>query len=128
MAAARRRSTAVIEALEGRQLFTAILGPSAVEGVYKGDADYSGVTREIKLTITSTSETLTVVGIGTEKVSESSKLFKKLREGTFSYEGKADGVTLKLNGTVTKSGARISGDFSATGADILSGTFILKKT
>jgi hypothetical protein len=127
MIRARRRSTAVIEALEGRQLFTAILGPSAVEGKYVGDAVYSGVTREVKLTLTSTSETLTVVGIGSETVSESSKQFKKLREGSFSFSGKDDGVTLNFEGSVADSGKRISGDFDTTGKETLSGTFALRK-
>jgi len=127
MAAARRRSTAVIEALEGRQLLTAILGPSAVEGKYVGDAIYSGVTREVKLTLTSTSETLTVVGIGSETISESSKQFKKLREGSFSFSGEAEGVKLSFVGSVTSSGKRISGTFDTTGKETLSGTFALRK-
>ena len=123
------RPAAMVEALENRQfLSTSVLGPSAVEGSYKGDAIYSGGEKEIKLSVTASSESLTVVGIGSKTLTLSSKAFKKLREGTFAWSGTIDGVTLKLTGSVIDKGLRIDGTFSATGKATGTGTFAVKKT
>jgi hypothetical protein len=128
MSASRKSSPVFIESLENRQLMsTTLLSPSAVEGNYVGTASY-GSTVEVKLAITSTTETLTVVGIGTIRTSISSKAFKKLREGHFSFDGSYAGKeTLVLTGTVTSKGAKISGNFVASGKEALSGTFVVKK-
>jgi hypothetical protein len=128
MGKAQNRSPAMIEALEGRQfLSTSVLGPSAVEGHYKGDATYAGGAQDLRLTITAKSETLTVLGYGSETVALSSKAFKKLREGSFSWSGTIDGVHLKLSGSVIDKGTRINASFSATGKITGSGTVALKK-
>ena len=128
MSNAQNRSQVMIEALEGRQFLSAsILGPSAVEGHYKGDAIYTGGSKELKLTITSDSESLTVTGLVTKTVTLSSKGFKKLREGSFYLSGEVEGVKFIFEGSVADKGLRISGTFVDTGKLDLSGTFILKK-
>ena len=127
MSASRKSSPVFIESLENRQLMSTVLAPSAVEGTYAGTASY-GSTVEVKIAITSTKETLTVVGIGTIRTSISSKTFKKLREGHFSFDGTFAGKEkLVLTGTVTSKGARISGEFVGSGKESLTGTFIVKK-
>jgi hypothetical protein len=137
----------VIEALEGRRLLSAslasaaalpehvlpavkaaILGPSAVEGNYKGDAVANGSTvEEIKLKITSTSIELFIVGYGDGTVHISAATLKKLREGTFKLSLTVKQLSVSLSGTVTKAGERISGDFSVSGKATATGTFSLKK-
>lgn len=127
----RTGSTVMIEALEGRQLLsTTILGPSAVEGNYKGET-IGGKATELKLTITATSVTLTAVGKGTDTVALTAKQFKKLREGTFAFSGKISKYDVTFDGSVADDGARIAGTFSAIvpgdSADNGSGTFVVKK-
>jgi hypothetical protein len=141
------QSNVMIESLEGRRLFSAavvsaasarvaspaeivkpaILGPSAVEGTYKGTATGDGTVLGLKLVVTAKVATLTIEGYGSDAVALSASAFKKLRDGTFSYDGKIKGYTVKLSGKVTDSGLRISGTGSVTGSSTISGVFSLKK-
>ena len=139
--------TVMVEALEGRRLLSAsvasagtvtehlspavkaaLLGPSAVEGNYKGAAVANGTTvEEIKVKITATSIELFIVGYGDGRVHISAATFKKLREGTFKVSVTVKQLHASLSGTVTKAGKRISGDFSVSGKATATGTFLLKK-
>jgi hypothetical protein len=140
--------TVMIESLEDRRLFSgtvvtaslgaivspaavvkpAILGPSAVEGTYRGTATDGSHTLVLKLVVTSTRETLTITGAGTRALTLSASAFKKLRNGSFSFDGKVGSVTAKLSGKVTDSGLRISGSGTLSDSNgTASGTFSLKK-
>jgi hypothetical protein len=106
-----------------------ILGPSAVEGTYKGASDgFNGVMYEIKLVLKSNSARLTFEGLGTYAAPINAKQFKSIREGTFAVEfvgiGGAKG-SVAFAGGVKDSGLKITGDY--TNSAKRSGTFILKK-
>jgi hypothetical protein len=129
-----RPAVAIVESLEARQfLSTTILGPSAVEGTYKGDAVSSSDdhSTELKLTITSTSATLTAVGVGSDKIALTAKQFKKLREGTFVFSGKIGVHVVTFDGSVTDKGERIAGTYTSKGSSNPDqngpGTFVVKK-
>jgi hypothetical protein len=143
------RTQPLVEKLEARQLFSASgaifspptivsaispevklkLGPSAVEGTYKGESTgFNGVSYVIKLVLTSTSARLTFEGLGTYAAPINAKQFKSIREGTFAVEfvgvGGAKGSVAFVGG-VKDSGLKITGDY--TNSAKRSGTFILKK-
>lgn len=118
-----------IEALEDRRLMSStLLSASAVEGSYKGSLVVGGVSHAIKVTITASKITATLVGVvsGSEKLSATA--LKKLRTGVFSFTDTEKGTTVTLSGKYTSGGLRISGSFSAkTGTTKTPGTFTLKK-
>jgi len=148
-ASSSRPAGQFIESLESRQLFNASgagvatpvvvsatspavklkLGPSAVEGTYKGDTQASdGVIYEIKVVISATSVKLTVEGLGTYAAKITSKQLLKIREGTFDIDFKYVSGTkgsATFTGTVKDSGLKITGDYLNSAGK--SGTFILKK-
>ena len=118
----------MLEALEGRRLMSATLAPSAVEGNYSGTAtDTAGSTIALKLTVSATKETLTIVGYGSESVSLSASAFKKLRQGTFSYSGKIKAITVNISGKVKEGGKELTGSGKLKGKTTVSGTFVLTK-
>jgi hypothetical protein len=144
--------TQFIEILEGRRFFCAsvagaaasalettaspqetvkpaIVGPSEVEGTYKGVVDGNdGVDYDIKLVVTSTSARLTVEGFGTYSSGLTSKQFILIRKGTFDVDFSGiDGSkgSVKFTGVVTDDGLRISGTYLNSAGR--SGTFVLKK-
>ena len=148
-----RSSHPLVEMLEGRQLYSvsassailpastpsltpqikaataSILGPSAVEGTYKGTSNgFDGVIYIIKLVLTSNSARLTFEGLGTYASPITAKQFKLVREGTFAVEfvaiGGAKG-SVAFAGGVKDRGLKITGDY--TNSAKKSGTFILKK-
>ena len=122
------RNSVMIESLEDRRLLSAaVLGPSAVEGTYKGSATGDGSSLVLKLVISARKETLTIEGYGSGAVKLSASAFKKLREGKFSYDGKVKSLTVKISGKVTDSGLRISGSGTISSKTTVSGTFLLKK-
>jgi hypothetical protein len=124
MAARRNHSGSIFERLEDRQLFSAILGPSAVEGDYKGVVTAkSGQTVEVKLILTSTSAEAEY-GDKKDKIGLTAKEFEEIRKGTFDYTFTVSGTTVTLDGTVTDSGKRISGSAKAGST---TGTFVLEK-
>jgi hypothetical protein len=100
-----------------------------VIGDYKGSAVVTGLgtTIPLKLVIRSTSATLTVTGYGTVTIALSTHKFNALRDGNFSLAWTFDTTTFDLVGSVIKSGTRITGTFTGTGAEPFSGTFLLKK-
>ena len=119
---------ACIEALEARSLRSASpLSPSAVEGTYRGELSYGGTTRELKLSVSSTSETLTVVGIGAEKIALSPHQFHRLLDGSFTYNGKIAGESLSLTGSLSSSNGLITGTVTGSGRVVIEGTFSLEK-
>jgi hypothetical protein len=118
----------LIEPLEARSLCSASpLSPSAVEGTYRGDLAYSGITRQLKLSVSSTAATLTVGSIGSETISLSALDFHRLRDGNFSYTGKIDGETLSFSGSLSSTGGLITGTFTGSGRIAIDGTFSLTK-
>ena len=143
------RTQTLVETLEARQLFSVSvptlaspavvsaispavhlrLGPSAVEGTYKGDTQGStGAIYEIKVVISATSVKLTVEGLGTYAAKITSKQLLKIREGTFDIAFKYVSGTkgdATFTGTVKDSGLKITGDYVNSAGK--SGTFILKK-
>ena len=144
-----KRSHPLLETLESRQLFSSSvapfaspaaisaispavklkLGPSAVEGTYKGDTQGStGAIYEIKVVISATSVKLTVEGLGTYVAGITSKQLLKIREGTFDIAFKyVSGTkgTATFTGKVKDSGLKITGGYVNSAGK--SGTFILKK-
>jgi hypothetical protein len=109
-----------------------ILGPSAVEGNYHGDAYLSvggsTTTVPLKVTITSTSITLRATGYGKVSHALTAKQFIELRKGNFKLDATIDGDALTFTGTVTNAGDRIAGSFSAgTDTTKITGTFVVKK-
>jgi hypothetical protein len=107
----------------------AILGPSAVEGTYKGVASGNdGASYEIKLVITPTSAKLTVEGLGEYTSSLTTKQFKLIREEglfTVDYKGIHGAAgSVSLTGAVKDSGLRITGTYANSAGQ--TGTFSLK--
>ena len=106
------------------------LGPSAVEGTYKGlvDDTTNNATYEIKIVLSATEVKLTVEGVGTYAASISSKEFLKIREETFDLDFKyVSGLkgTASFTGKVKDSGLKITGTY--TNSASRNGTFVLKK-
>ena len=119
---------ALVEPLEARSLCSASpLSPSAVEGTFRGDLAYNGITRDLKLSVSSSSGTLTVVGIGSKTISLSPLQFHRLRDGNFTYTGKIDGETLSFSGSLSSTGDLITGAFTGSGRIAIDGTFSLTK-
>jgi hypothetical protein len=109
-----------------------ILGPSAVEGTYHGDASIddagSTTTLQIKIIITPTSITLYATGYGKKTVALTTKEFNAIRKGTFNLSTTIDHEPLSFTGAITDSGDRIAGSFSAgSGSSAITGSFVLKK-
>lgn len=102
----------------------AILGPSAVEGRWKGDVTESGTVVEVKIVVTSTKAEL-IIGSDELTASLSSAHVVQIRKGTFDVKFTAGSASVDVIGTVTDSGLRISGSYSVTTG--VSGTFIVKK-
>ena len=118
----------IVEPMESRRLLSATLGPSAVEGTYSGTAtDTAGAVIELKLTVTATKETLTIVGYGSQSETISAATFKKLRQGKFSYVDTVKSIKVNISGTVKESGKEITGSGTLKGKTTVSGTFLLKK-
>jgi len=106
------------------------LGPSAVEGTYKGLAQDTsdGASYEIKVVISATEVKLTVEGVGEYAASITSTQFLKIREETFDVNFKyVSGLkgTASFTGKVKDSGLKIMGSFTNSAGK--SGTFIVKK-
>ena len=117
-----------VEAMESRRLLSATLSPSAVEGTYNGTAtDTAGATVELKLVVSATKETLTIVGYGSETEKLSAATFKKLRTGKFSYSDEVKSIKVNISGTIKDAGKEITGSGTLKGKTTVSGTFILKK-
>ena len=123
----------LIESLESRRFLSAtvhpaILGPSAVEGNYVGTATADGITKEVKLTITATKATLTVVGVGTKSVSLTSKEFNAIRKGSIDESGTYDGYKITVDGTFNSTGTKITGTASVeSGVMTIDGSAVLRK-
>jgi len=123
-----RRLPIHLEPLEARSLCSASpLSPSAVEGTFRGDLAYNGITRDLKLSVSSSSGTLIVVGIGSKTISLSPLQFHRLRDGNFTYTGKIDGETLSFSGSLSSTGDLITGAFTGSGRIAIDGTFSLTK-
>ena len=128
----RNSMPALIESLEYRQLLSATLfKPGQVEGTYKGDSVSSddGTRTVVKVTITSTSETIDVTGIGSRKVTLTAQQFKKLREGEFAFSGKVGAYSFEIEGSFTHHAVHITGAYSdkIPGHGNGGGTFSLTK-
>ena len=127
------RRAPFVESLENRRFLSAtvhpaILGPSAVEGNYVGTASYEGMTKEIKLSITSTSVTLTVVGVGSKTVKLTTKEFNAIRKGSIDESGNYDGYSYTVDGAFNSTGTRIDGTATVgTGSMAITGTAALRK-
>jgi hypothetical protein len=104
----------------------AILGPSAVEGRWKGDVtDSAGTVIEVKIVVTSTRAELILSDGGTLVASLTSAHFVAIRKGTFDVKFISGSKYVSVVGTVGKSGLKIAGTYSTNFAG--SGTFAVKK-
>ncbi len=116
-----------IEPLESRRLMSgSILGPSAVEGKWKGDVtESSGSVVEARIVVTATKAELIIGSDETLTASLTSAHFKAIREGTFDVKFIVGKDYVTVTGKVKDAGLKISGDYTlSTGA---SGTFLVKK-
>jgi hypothetical protein len=108
-----------------------ILGPSAVEGTYDGKftikADGQSETVSVVFTITSTTLSIDFDGVGTYRLPINSKLFRKLREGTFSETKTVNGETVSVLWTVYDSGNEFRGTFTGSGKLAAVGSFKMIK-
>jgi hypothetical protein len=106
------------------------LGPSAVEGTYKGlvQDTTDGASYEIKVVISATEVKLTVEGVGQYAASLTSAQFLKIREETFDVNFKyVSGLkgTASFTGKVKDSGLKITGTYVNSAGRV--GTFVIKK-
>jgi hypothetical protein len=105
------------------------LGPSAVEGTYKGvTVGSDGASYEIKVVIIATSVKLTVEGLGTYAQSLTAAEFVKIRKETFDLDFKyVSGVkgSVAFTGKVKDGGLKITGTYVNSAGR--AGTFTVKK-
>jgi hypothetical protein len=130
----KRRLPLHIEPLESRTFRSvAPLSASAVEGSYAGSISYRGTSRALELAVTSTSESLTEVGLTSrgsrhsEQIAISSLQFHRLRDKVFVYSGTIDGEHFSFSGSVSCAGDLITGTFTGSGRIAISGKFELVK-
>jgi len=104
----------------------AILGPSAVEGRYKGDiTEKDGTVIEVKIVLTSTRAELIISDGGTLVASLTSAHFISIRKGTFDVKFVSGSKYVSVVGVVGTSGLKIAGTYTTNFAG--DGTFALKK-
>jgi hypothetical protein len=119
MKSRKTASKPFVESLESRRFLSAtvhpsLLGPSAVEGTYVGTVTADGITKEVKLTITSTAATLTVVGEGTRREKLTTREFDAIRKGSVDESGSYKGYTYKIDGAFNSTGTKINGTLSVS--------------
>jgi hypothetical protein len=125
-----RRLPIHVEPLEARTFRSAApYSASAVEGSYAGSINFGSTSRTVELAVTSSSETLTVVGLTSrasrhsEQIAISSLQFHRLRDRIFAYTSTIEGEDLSFSGSVSCAGDLITGTFTGSGKLAISGTF-----
>jgi hypothetical protein len=125
--------TSFIESLESRRFLSAtvhpaLLAPSAVEGTYVGTVTTDGLTKEVKVSISSTSVAVTIVGEGSHTAKLTTKEFDAIRKGSIDESNTYKGYTYTIVGAFNSTGTKIDGSASvAHGSLKISGTADLHK-
>ncbi len=109
-----------------------ILGPSRVQGTYKGSGSFTAPDnspRTVSMTLRISASSLTIKSdlLGTFSRPLSARQFTKIRRGAIHLTLSSNGNTLAVNATVSGDARTITGTFAYVGEGAANGPFTVTK-